>query len=161
MTLPFLILIGWAIYLGGVAVSVIQYGVSRPLYVFGLIAVLGLVAGISAVRGAKQWHLLAAFSALAFLALAVWRHAEFIATFARHYSISSALLNQYLTESMSVVRRDMDQQAFLSLFMYTYHEWIMPLIQVVIFIAVARAWVRMRSNPTFQGTLRDKAAQRP
>lgn len=91
----------------------------------------------------------------------MWRHAEFTATFARHYSISSALLNQYLTESMFVVRRDMDQQAFLSLFMYTYHEWIMPFIQVVVFIAVARTWVRMRSNPMFQGTRRDKAAPSP
>ena len=143
MTLPRMLLVAWGLYIAGVGASFYVYGASQPLYTFGFITAIGLVAGWRAVRGLTGWRLLAVLAAVAFLSLALWRHLTFAWPFMQGYGGPSAALNQYVLEHSGVLRRDIDQHAYLSLIMYAYHEWLMPLIQLLVVVLVTRTgWAR-------------------
>ena len=67
MRLPILILAPWAIYVAGVALSLVVNGPSRSILIFGLVGAIGLVGGIRAFRNERFWKLLASISAFIFL----------------------------------------------------------------------------------------------
>ena len=146
MWLPTLILAPWAIYVAGVLLSLVVNGPSRSILIFGLVAAIGLVGGIRAIRNERFWKLVASIASSIFLALTLWRHAELVERFSHEHLSISATMNQYYLDSISDIHRHIEQQAFFPLFMYCYHEWAMPLLQVLVLLFVIRAWVQMRSN---------------
>ena len=151
MNLARITLIAWSVYMAIIVASSIQYGLSAPIYSFGLIAVAGLASGIWAVRGLLWWRWVAAVAAFAFLALTVTRYVYFVTSFMNHYPSLGATVNQYLVEQGYLLRRAVDERSFISYSMHAYHEWLMPLLQLGILIALIRMLVNERANSSLSG----------
>jgi len=157
VTLPHIVLTTWTVYAAGVAASFVLYGASQPFYVFAIIAVIGTIAGLRGIREGTRWRFLTVIAAIAFLSLTLWRHVAFAWPFVRDYSDVFAALHQYLVESWGVLRHRIEQRAYLSLLMFTYHEWLMPLLQVLVLILVVR---QSRSNSSSSGRVAGGAGLR-
>jgi hypothetical protein len=159
MKVGHVILGAWAMFLVSIGAALIRYGLSPPIFSFGAVAIVGFLAGISALRGWRWWRLAAAGAALVFLALTLTRHIHFVVLFLSHYSSPIAAVNQYLFEHMFALRNAFEQREFFSLFMHAYSEWVMPLMQLGILVVLVRNWVNLRSNQSPQ-TDRPQAAGR-
>ena len=161
-----LVFLVWVIYLPIVLAPLAYDDPLRPMYPFWFCTLVGLMAGVSALRGSKRWPVWVSIAALLYLLMSSLRHAHFVLGVLSYKPTLSAALDQYLLVDALIMRKYIEAEAFPSLLIHLYYEWLMPVLQVAILVFAVRAWWHMRSNPAVnlapfgRWTLRDKAAQR-
>jgi len=137
----------WALYLPIVLAPLAYDDPLRPMYPFWFSTLIGLIAGINALRSSRHWSVWASLAALLYLLLSLLRHAHFVLGALSYKSTLSAALDQYLLVSALIMRRYIEAGAFPSFLVYLYYEWLMPVLQFAILVFSVRAWWYMRSNP--------------
>ena len=147
-----LILAAWAIYAAGLLVSLVLYPPSQPTIVFGIVAALGVASAVGAQRGTARWPLWVGATALLFLFLSLLRHVYYVTLLMDANPSALEAVRHYLVVSLLVIRKDIEQNSLFALFTYTYHEWLMPVLQLAILVFVLRVWLQMRSNRSMQPT---------
>jgi len=134
------------VYAAGIAISLFR-APNQPLLVFGGISVIGVLGGVLTIRGMPRWRAWVLVAAISFLGLSLLRHIGFFTTFLTDYPSALAALNQYIVESRFAISGAIERRAFLPLFMYPYHEWVMPVIQITIVVLILKGRLNLRSNP--------------